>query len=59
VLGTRGDPSRCQCQRALECYPMITEPGQEVMPVELHVGSRRVFAAAGFAEISIRPSAES
>jgi hypothetical protein len=31
---------------------MITQPGQEVMAVELHVGSRSIFAAAGFAEVS-------
>ena len=40
---------------ALEGYPMITEPGKEIMPVELHVGSRSIFAAAGFAEVS-RPT---
>ena len=41
--------------RALEGYPMLTEPGREIMPVELHVGSRGAFAAAGFAEVS-RPT---
>jgi GNAT superfamily N-acetyltransferase len=41
--------------RALEGYPMLTEPGREVMPVELHVGSRSAFAAAGFTEVS-RPT---
>jgi len=41
--------------RALEGYPMITEPGQEVTWGELHVGSRSIFAAAGFAEVS-RPT---
>jgi hypothetical protein len=38
--------------RALEGYPMITQPGQEVTWGELHVGSRSIFAAAGFAEVS-------
>ena len=38
--------------RALEGYPMITQTGQEIMPVELHVGSRSIFADAGFTEIS-------
>ena len=38
--------------RALEGYPMITEPGREIMPVELNVGSRSVFEAAGFEEVS-------
>lgn len=40
---------------AVEGYPMITTPGQEITWGELHVGSRSVFAAAGFAEVS-RPS---
>jgi hypothetical protein len=34
---------------------MITEPGQEITWGELHVGSRSIFAAAGFAEVS-RPT---
>ena len=38
--------------RALEAYPMITEPGKEITWGELHVGSRQVFAEAGFAEVS-------
>jgi GNAT superfamily N-acetyltransferase len=38
--------------RALEGYPMITQPGQEVTWGELHVGTRSVFAAAGFEEVS-------
>jgi GNAT superfamily N-acetyltransferase len=46
------DLARQQGARALEGYPMITQPGQEVMAVELHVGSRSIFAAAGFAEVS-------
>ena len=37
---------------ALEGYPMITRPGQEVARGELHVGSRSVFVAAGFEEVS-------
>jgi GNAT superfamily N-acetyltransferase len=40
---------------ALEAYPMITQPGQEITWGELHVGSRQIFADAGFAEVS-RPS---
>ena len=31
---------------------MITEPGQEIAWGELHVGSRSIFAAAGFTEVS-------
>ena len=38
--------------RALEGYPLITQPGQEITWGELHVGSRSVFAAAGFTEVS-------
>jgi ribosomal protein S18 acetylase RimI-like enzyme len=41
--------------RAIEGYPMITEPGQEITWGELYVGSRSIFAAAGFAEVS-RPT---
>lgn len=38
--------------RALEGYPMVTEPGQDVTWGEMHVGSRKVFEAAGFEEVS-------
>jgi hypothetical protein len=31
---------------------MITQPGQEIMSVELHVGSCSIFAAARFTEVS-------
>jgi GNAT superfamily N-acetyltransferase len=41
--------------RALEAYPMITEPGKEITWGELHVGARQVFEAAGFMEVS-RPT---
>ena len=46
------DFARERGARALEGYPMITEPGPDVMSVELHVGSRSVFAAAGLSEVS-------
>ncbi len=49
------DFARERGARALEGYPMITEPGKEIMPVELHVGARSSFAAAGFTEVS-RPT---
>lgn len=42
--------------RAVEGYPMITVPGQEIAWGELHVGSRNAFIAAGFLEVS-RPTA--
>jgi GNAT superfamily N-acetyltransferase len=41
--------------RAVEGYAMITQPGQVVQWGELYVGSRSVFEAAGFAEVS-RPT---
>jgi hypothetical protein len=31
---------------------MVLEPGQGVLPVELHVGLRSVFADAGFTEVT-------
>jgi GNAT superfamily N-acetyltransferase len=49
------DFARARGARALEGYPMLTEPGKEITWGELHVGSRRIFAAAGFAEVS-RPT---
>jgi GNAT superfamily N-acetyltransferase len=49
------DYARQRGARALEGYPMITQPGQEVMSVELHVGSRSIFADAGFVEVN-RPT---
>jgi GNAT superfamily N-acetyltransferase len=41
--------------RAVEGYPMVTPPGQDVTWGELHVGSYKAFAGAGFVEVS-RPS---
>ncbi len=41
--------------RALEAYPMITTPGKDITWGELYVGTRQVFAEAGFVEVS-RPS---
>ena len=49
------DFARKRGARALEGYPMITQSGQEITWGELHVGSRSIFAAAGFAEVS-RPT---
>jgi GNAT superfamily N-acetyltransferase len=37
--------------RALEAYPMITEPGQEITWGETHVGTCSIFADAGFSEV--------
>jgi hypothetical protein len=49
------DFARDRGVRTLEGYPMTLEPGHEVMPVELHVGSRSIFADAAFAEVA-RPT---
>jgi GNAT superfamily N-acetyltransferase len=38
--------------RALEGYPMITQPGKEIIWGELHVGARQAFAEAGFTEVA-------
>jgi GNAT superfamily N-acetyltransferase len=46
------DYARHHGARAIEGYPMVLEPGQGVLPVELHVGLRSVFADAGFIEIT-------
>jgi GNAT superfamily N-acetyltransferase len=46
------DFARERGARALEGYPMITEPGKEITWGEVHVGSRSIFADAGFVEVS-------
>lgn len=46
------DFARQRGARALEGYPMITTPGQEITWGELYVGSRSIFTAAGFKEIN-------
>jgi GNAT superfamily N-acetyltransferase len=48
------DFARERGARALEGYPMIANPGADIL-VEHHVGSRSSFAAAGFTEVS-RPT---
>lgn len=49
------DFARRNGARAIEGYPMVTRDGQVITWDEIHVGSRSVFAAAGFSEVS-RPS---
>ena len=49
------DFARERGARALEAYPMLTEPGEDVVWGELHVGTRSMFAAAGLNEV-IRPT---
>jgi len=46
------DFARERGARALEGYPIITRSGQEIMAVEVHVGSRSIFEAAGFTQVS-------
>ena len=46
------DFARERGARAVEGYPMLVEPGQEVTWSELNVGSRSIFAAAGYREVS-------
>jgi GNAT superfamily N-acetyltransferase len=49
------DFARERGAHAIEGYSMITEPGKEITWGELHVGSRSIFEAAGFTEVS-RPT---
>jgi GNAT superfamily N-acetyltransferase len=49
------DFARAGGARAIEGYPMIVKPGQDITWGELNVGSQSIFAAAGFTEVS-RPS---
>jgi GNAT superfamily N-acetyltransferase len=46
------DYARDRGAGALEAYPMITTPGKEITWGELHVGSRSIFADAGFTEVT-------
>ncbi len=52
---TAVDFARERGARALEGYPMVTEPGRAEMAMELHVGTRSAFEAAGFREVG-RPT---
>jgi GNAT superfamily N-acetyltransferase len=46
------DFARERGARALEAYPMITQPGRQITWGELRVGARQVFQDAGFKEVS-------
>lgn len=46
------DFARERGARAIEGYPMITRPGQQITWGELFVGSRSIFADAGFTEVT-------
>jgi GNAT superfamily N-acetyltransferase len=52
LVGATVDFARHRGARALEGYPMLIEPGQDITWGELHVGTRGMFEAAGFAEAS-------
>ena len=47
--------ARSRGARAVEAYPMMTHAEEEITWGELHVGARKVFAAAGFREV-LHPS---
>jgi GNAT superfamily N-acetyltransferase len=49
------DFARDRGARAVEGYPLINEPGKEFIWGELYVGSRSIFADAGYREVS-RPT---
>jgi GNAT superfamily N-acetyltransferase len=44
--------ARSRGARALEGYPMVTQPGRDITWGELYVGSRNAFADAGFREVT-------
>jgi GNAT superfamily N-acetyltransferase len=46
------DLARERSAHAMEGYPLITKPEQEIVLDELRVGTRGVFVAAGLAEVS-------
>jgi len=46
------DYARAHGARAVEAYPMLRKPGQNVSWGEMNVGSPGTFAAAGFREVS-------
>jgi GNAT superfamily N-acetyltransferase len=46
------DFARGRGARALEGYPLLTQPGSKITWDEIHVGSRSMFEAAGLTEVS-------
>lgn len=46
------DYARSRGARALEGYPMVVGEARGILPGELHVGTRSIFADAGFREVS-------
>jgi GNAT superfamily N-acetyltransferase len=49
------DHARARGARALEAYPILTQPGQKISWDEIHVGTPSIFAAAGLTEVN-RPT---
>jgi GNAT superfamily N-acetyltransferase len=49
------DHARARGARALEAYPILTQPGQTISWDEIHVGTPSIFAAAGLTEVN-RPT---
>ena len=47
-----GEFARERGARALEAYPMLTKPGDDITWGELHMGTQSMFAAAGFSEVA-------
>ena len=43
--------ARSHGARALEAYPIVTQPGRKITIDEIHVGTRSIFRAAGLAEV--------
>ena len=52
LVRATADFARQRGARALEGYPMLIEPGQDITWGELHVGTRSMFEAAGFTEVA-------
>jgi GNAT superfamily N-acetyltransferase len=46
------DHARSRGARALEAYPMLTQPGRTITWGELHVGPHQAFEEAGFQQIT-------
>ena len=51
LLGAAVEHARGSGARALEGYPLITTPGEEITWGETHVGTRSMFTAFGFDEV--------
>ncbi|CAN5561462.1 hypothetical protein BH20CHL7_BH20CHL7_17660 [soil metagenome] len=52
LVRAAADHARRRGARAIEGYPFITQPGKEIAWDEIHVGTQRMFADAGFREVT-------